>query len=449
MTDLDLTGPNNSFTTRTEETPYQFMPPLSQEEFNNLKEDIRAKGVLVPIEYDENGKILDGHHRLLAVKELEGEGFKIPYDTVVRRGLSEVEKEEHVLTLNLKRRHLNNEQRVQLFIAMRARHMTLQQIADAAGLGIGTVWRATETFTKGNAPDTTDGTQLASDGTGIRDTIPQYVKGKDGKFRPTSYIRRTVIRSEEKDRLDRAAEREQARLVAPISLPDLDGRYVLLEGDFQSTGLDIPDGSLDAIITDPPYPEEYLPVYEALGRFAARTLRLGGIMAVMVGQTFLLTVLNGLVLGGSHTPSLEENLNYFWTMAYILPGAHSTQHGRKNFNGWKPILLFIKGGPKNYDTEKLGYFYDVVVGDGSDKNWHVWGQDLNGFVELVKRFTTPGSMVCDPFNGGGTTGIAALVSGRSYIGIDNDPAAIIATKKRIAEFPWDGITTNRPDSNTD
>jgi ParB-like chromosome segregation protein Spo0J len=54
-----------------------------------------------------DGNILDGHHRKRVVDEL---GIK-DYPTVVRRFSSEEEKEEHVVTLNVRRRHLNGEQK--------------------------------------------------------------------------------------------------------------------------------------------------------------------------------------------------------------------------------------------------------------------------------------------------------------------------------------------------
>lgn len=86
--------------------PYQSMPPLSDDEYEALRADIATRGVLVPVEVDENGAILDGHHRHRACVEL---GITPP--TVVRTGLSEAEKHEHSLRLNLARRHVTQAQR--------------------------------------------------------------------------------------------------------------------------------------------------------------------------------------------------------------------------------------------------------------------------------------------------------------------------------------------------
>ncbi len=43
--------------------PSNPLPELSDEQYAALKEDIRKRGILVPVEKDENGAILDGFHR--------------------------------------------------------------------------------------------------------------------------------------------------------------------------------------------------------------------------------------------------------------------------------------------------------------------------------------------------------------------------------------------------
>lgn len=92
--------------------PYQPMPDLSPAEYEALKADIAANGVLVPIEVDENGAILDGHNRQRICAEL---GIAAP--TVTRAGLTEGEKHAHALRLNLQRRHLSSAQKRELIRA--------------------------------------------------------------------------------------------------------------------------------------------------------------------------------------------------------------------------------------------------------------------------------------------------------------------------------------------
>lgn len=86
---------------------YQIFPNLTDEEYQELKSDIAARGVQVPIEVDENKAVLDGHHRMRACQEL---GIK-NYPVVVRIGMTEEQKQLHIRKLNLARRHLNQEQK--------------------------------------------------------------------------------------------------------------------------------------------------------------------------------------------------------------------------------------------------------------------------------------------------------------------------------------------------
>src|SRR5262245_49830064 len=81
---------------------YQLLPPLSTEEREALEADIRKRGVLVPVEKDEDGNTLDGHNREEIARELG-----IDCRTVVRRFKTEQEKREHVIKINLARRQLD------------------------------------------------------------------------------------------------------------------------------------------------------------------------------------------------------------------------------------------------------------------------------------------------------------------------------------------------------
>lgn len=107
------------------------MPALTDQEYQVLKNDIRHKGVLVPIEYDEEGNIIDGRHRFKAFVELVQEGADVPmHDKMVRRFESEDAKIDYILSLNVKRRHLTAQQRADLVITLRRRGYTMQRIAD-------------------------------------------------------------------------------------------------------------------------------------------------------------------------------------------------------------------------------------------------------------------------------------------------------------------------------
>lgn len=116
---------------------YQIMPELTAEEYSELKADIAERGVMIPIEYDELGNVLDGYHRLRICEEL---GIK-DYPTVIRAGMSEAEKLTHARKLNIARRHLTQEQKRELIrdqLKATPQHSD-RQIAKALGVDHKTV----------------------------------------------------------------------------------------------------------------------------------------------------------------------------------------------------------------------------------------------------------------------------------------------------------------------
>lgn len=75
---------------------------------------------------------------------------------------------------------------------------------------------------------------------------------------------------------------------------------------------------------------------------------------------------------------------------------------------------------------------DEIANKETDKGFHEWGQSVDGFERLVKTFSQPGDVVCDPFLGGGTTAIAALAQARRFVGCDVDERAIETSAGRLA-----------------
>jgi site-specific DNA-methyltransferase (adenine-specific) len=181
----------------------------------------------------------------------------------------------------------------------------------------------------------------------------------------------------------------------------------------------VADESVDCIITDPPYPREFLNCYSDLGRLAADVLNPGGSCIVMCGQSYLPDVLRRLC----------EHLEYQWAIAYLTPGGQSAQLWDRKVNTfWKPLLWLIK--PPRPSSEWYG---DVLSSDSNDndKRFRDWGQSESGMAAIVNRFTMPGATVLDPFVGGGTTGVVAVKLGRIFIGSDSDVDQITRTRIRL------------------
>lgn len=180
-------------------------------------------------------------------------------------------------------------------------------------------------------------------------------------------------------------------------------------------------GHVDAIITDPPYVGDSIPLYEALRDFAVEVLQEGSPLVVMTWQAILPDVIDAL---------RHEELVYRWCICWRYANTENTvDYKRRVFDCWKPVLVYHKGTvPKD-----ARMFRDEIANQDPDKDFHEWGQSVDGFERLVTSFTEPGEIVCDPFLGGGTTAIAALAQARRFAGCDIDTKAVETTRKRLED----------------
>ena len=218
------------------------------------------------------------------------------------------------------------------------------------------------------------------------------------------------------------ARRQKAEAKTPPKKPlPLPESCRLICGALATAGREVASDSLDWVITDPPYPKNYIALYGELADFAARTLKPGGSLLAMVGQSYLPDII----------AALDSRLRYQWTLAYLTPGGQAVQLWDRKVNTfWKPLLWFVKG---KYEGDWIGDVCRSDVND-NDKRFHEWGQSESGMADIVERFTYPGQTICDPFLGGGTTAVVAVKMGRLFIGIDSDPKAIATTKGRLTEL---------------
>lgn len=177
---------------------------------------------------------------------------------------------------------------------------------------------------------------------------------------------------------------------------------------------------VNAIVTDPPYVGDSIPLYEALRDFAVDVLPDGAPLAVMVWQGILPAALNALE---------HDRLPYRWCISWRYANANNStvDYTRRVFDRWKPILVFHKGAM----PQDAPMFSDEITSEAPDKRHHEWGQSLAGFEHLVRAISRPGDLVCDPFLGGGTTALAALAQGRRFVGCDLDERAVEITRRRL------------------
>lgn len=177
-------------------------------------------------------------------------------------------------------------------------------------------------------------------------------------------------------------------------------------GDFRDTLADLPEGSVDLILTDPPYGDDAVPSYERLAAFASRKLKPGGSLVCYTGQSILPDVL----------VEMRKHLRYWWTLS--LDHNHGGQQlpGKWVMVEWKPLVWFVRD-----ERSGQSYVADKVRGTKPDKDVHEWAQGIGEVFYLVEQLTRPDDLIVDPFAGSGAFGRAALSLGRRFIGADLDP----------------------------
>ena len=80
------------------------------------------------------------------------------------------------------------------------------------------------------------------------------------------------------------------------------------------------------------------------------------------------------------------------------------------------------------------------LGWGSLPCWYMYGKDPGGHIggkplplmrAIVRDYSRPGDFVCDPYAGGGTTLLAAIIEGRRAIGAELDPVTFENAVERL------------------
>ena len=195
----------------------------------------------------------------------------------------------------------------------------------------------------------------------------------------------------------------------------------------------VPSSSVSLVLTDLPYGQEYLHLWDSLGKLAHRSLKDGGILAAYSGCIHLPEILE----------ILNRHLSYCWTAAILNKSfADTIFHPMRVKSLWKPIVLFSKGQhkPSANENPSTRYLRDVIEGDGLEnlnKQEHPWQQGLEESSYLIDVLSLPGDVVMDPCCGSGTVAIACKRLNRRFVGSDIDKFAVKTTIARLNSEPFE------------
>lgn len=82
-------------------------------------------------------------------------------------------------------------------------------------------------------------------------------------------------------------------------------------------------------------------------------------------------------------------------------------------------------------VKKVVFKQQGFITDSKDERYHPTQKPSELVQNLIEMFSEEGDTILDPFIGSGTTAIAAIRSGRHFIGFELDPDFCQVAEKRI------------------
>lgn len=235
----------------------------------------------------------------------------------------------------------------------------------------------------------------------------------------------------------------------------------LIFGDALEKMKDIPDCSVDAIITDPPYEISRDNNFHTMGR---RGIDFGEWDKEFDQFTWINESYNKLKNGGTliifnQWKNLGEIAKYAESVGYTIKdmlhwekcNPMPRNRDRRYIVDFEVFVWLVK--PKGKWTfNRLSKTYDrckyvYPLTPQSEKVGHTTQKPVKLMEEIIKRHTNEYDTVFDPFMGSGTTGVACQNLNRNFIGIDNgycDTDKII-NDIQLKELSWVEITQLRLD----
>ena len=120
-------------------------------------------------------------------------------------------------------------------------------------------------------------------------------------------------------------------------------------------------------------------------------------------------------------------LYVFAPIPCVIPGM-TVRLGGDGPSSWAVWLIVAR--PKKAPYAKWGTLRGAYEAT-RDRDSHIGGKPLALMNAIIRDYSRPGDLICDPCAGGGTTLIAAASQGRRAVGSEMDPETYAKAKRRI------------------
>jgi len=191
---------------------------------------------------------------------------------------------------------------------------------------------------------------------------------------------------------------------------------------------------VDHVISDPPYEDE---LHKAIGRIRRNDGRymvddLGfegvnsnradivhRVVALSNGWAILFTLAEGVRAWRDELQACGAK--YDTCLAWVKPDSTPRMNGQGAARGFEcAVTAWCASGYRSWNSGGKRGIYTYLTNAKDRDGRHPTEKPRGLMLEIVRDFTREGQKVLDPFMGSGTTGVACVQSGRSFIGIERD-----------------------------
>ena len=226
----------------------------------------------------------------------------------------------------------------------------------------------------------------------------------------------------------------------------------LKQGDCLELMKDIPDGSIDLVLTDPPYGTTackwdsvipFEPMWEQLNRIIkpngaivlfgsepfSSALRMSNIKSYKYDWYWMKNFKTGH-LNAHRQPMRDiENISVFYKKQCLYQPQGLTYYGKIKNRG-VGAKTNRKAGTINFQ-ENTGFPSQSLSFSRDKENLHPTQKPVALLEYLIKTYTLEGETVLDFTMGSGSTGVACVNTNRNFIGIELDENYFKIAKERI------------------
>jgi site-specific DNA-methyltransferase (adenine-specific) len=216
----------------------------------------------------------------------------------------------------------------------------------------------------------------------------------------------------------------------------------------------MPEASVDAIVTDPPYGTNYKSSKQN------HDTRSGGKTRHVERPEFFQAIVGDASLPIAWLPEAFRVLKpgsalyafcHWSKWAELSPAVEGagfrvknmlvlrkSNHGMGDLSGaYAPtheLLMFATKGRHvlNFENGRTRDVLDVPVNPSFRRRSHPNEKPASWMLEAIRNSTAPGDLVLDPFCGSGSTGVACAILGRRFLGVEIAPEFVAVAREKIA-----------------